>query len=153
VPSLDRRIFPLGTGAAAAASVALPAHAEAAAPSYAAAYPDMSLTHIASKLNAVAAYWEQERERIQTADVEARNRYVREKFKEMIHGYPEPTPLSPRTVAVHNRDGYRIENVLFQSRPNFWVIGSLYVPTAGQAPYPGVISPRGHYPLSRMEPE
>lgn len=82
-----------------------------------------------------------------------RNRYVREKFKEMIHGYPERTPLSPQTVAVHNRDGYRVENVMFQSLPNFWVTGNLHLPTEGKAPFPGVISPCGHYPLARMDPE
>jgi cephalosporin-C deacetylase-like acetyl esterase len=71
----------------------------------------------------------------------------------MIHGYPERSPLAPRTIATHDRDGYRIENVMFQSRPNFWVTASLYTPTGGQAPYPGVISPCGHYPLARMEPE
>jgi cephalosporin-C deacetylase-like acetyl esterase len=114
----------------------------------------MLLTHVASRLNASAASWDQQRERIRTAgDVEVRNRYVREKFKEMIHGYPERTPLSPQTVAVHNRDGYRVENVMFQSLPNFWVTGNLYVPTEGKAPFPGVISPCGHYPLARMEPQ
>jgi hypothetical protein len=65
----------------------------------------MLLAHVASRLNALAASWDQQRERIHTAaDVEMPNRYVREKFKEMIHGYPERTPLSPQTVAVHHRD-------------------------------------------------
>ena len=42
---------------------------------------------------------------------------------------------------------------MFQSRPNFWVTGNLYIPLTGGGPFPGVISPCGHYPLSRMEPE
>ncbi len=127
---------------------------QAAGESYGATYRDMLVTHVVSRLNGLAASWDQQRERIHTAaDVEARNRYVREKFTEMIHGFPERNPLSPRTVAVHQRDGYRIENVMFQSLPNFWVTGNLYVPMSGNAPYPGVISPCGHYPLARMEPE
>jgi cephalosporin-C deacetylase-like acetyl esterase len=118
------------------------------------AFPDMLLAHVAAKLNALAAAWDQRREQIHSAaDVEARNRYVREKFKEMIHGYPERTPLAPRTVAFHDRDGYRIENVMFQSRPNFWVTASLYIPANQKTPCPAVISPCGHYPLARMEPE
>jgi cephalosporin-C deacetylase-like acetyl esterase len=151
VPGVSRRTFLLSAGAA---SVSFPSHARAATQSYRAAYPDMLLTHVASRLNAAAASWDQQRERILTAvDVEARNRYVREKFKEMVHGYPERTPLTPQITAVHNRDGYRIENVMFQSLPNLWVTGNLYVPTGGQAPLPAVISPCGHYPLARMDPE
>jgi cephalosporin-C deacetylase-like acetyl esterase len=112
----------------------------------------MLLKHVAAKLNAFASFWNQQRERIRIAeDIEKRNRYVRAKFKEMIHGYPERTPLTPKTTTVHERDGYRIENVMFQSRPDFWVTGNLYIPTKGAGPYPGVISPCGHYSLSRME--
>src|SRR5450432_2935505 len=110
---MDRRTFLISTGAAAVASTALSSHAQAAQESYAAIYPDMLLTQVASKLNALAASWDQQRERIHTAaDLNLRNRYVREKFKDTIHGYPERAPLSPRTVAVHNRDGYRVENVM-----------------------------------------
>jgi cephalosporin-C deacetylase-like acetyl esterase len=150
--TLKRRTFLLGTGAATAAAAL--STAATAGSSYAASYPDMLLTHVAARLNALAASWDKQRERIRTAaEVEARNRYVREKFKEMIHGYPERTPLVPRTVAVHMRDGYRVENVIFQSRPDFWVTGNLYIPSGGQSPYPAVISPCGHYPLARMEPQ
>ena len=56
-------------------------------------------------------------------------------------------------VGTHQRDGYRVENVMFQSRPNFWVTGNPYVPLKGTAPFLGVISPCSHYPLSRMKPE
>jgi cephalosporin-C deacetylase-like acetyl esterase len=41
---------------------------------------------------------------------------------------------------------------MFESRPNFWVTGNLYVPS-GKGPFPGVISPCGHYQLGRMDPE
>ncbi|PYV33480.1 MAG: hypothetical protein DMG22_09890 [Acidobacteria bacterium] len=50
------------------------------------------------------------------------------------------------------RDGYRIENVRFQSRPNFWVTGNLYVPATGVGPFPGIISPCGHYSEARIYP-
>src|SRR5207247_10478526 len=66
---------------------------------------------------------------------------------EMIHGLPERTPLNPVIVRVLEREGYRIESLMFESRPNFWVTASLYVP-AGSGPFPGIISPCGHYPRS-----
>ena len=139
---------------AAAGLAALDARGGATAPGYAEQHPDMLVAYMARKLNALAAKWDVERDRIRTpAEIETRNRYVREKFRAMIHGYPDRTPLSPVVVASHRRDGYRVENVMFQSRPNFWVTGNLYIPATGTPPYPGVISPCGHYPLARMEPE
>ena len=150
---MDRRSFLL-SATAAGSSLALPAQAQVGGQSYASEYPDMLVTHVASRLNALAATWDRERARLHSAeDVEKRNRFVRETFKQMIHGYPERTPLSPQIKATHQRDGYRIENVIFQSLPDFWVTGNLYLPTTGEAPYPGVISPCGHYPLARMEPD
>jgi len=151
--NLDRRKFLTATGAAAMAPFFSPRIA-GAAPAQAVSHPDMLLAHVTGKLNALAAQWDAERGRIHTkAEVEARNLYVRAKTREMIQGYPERTPLLHRIVAVHEYDGYRVENVMFQSRPDFWVTGNLYVPATGQGPYPGVISPCGHYPLSRMEPQ
>jgi cephalosporin-C deacetylase-like acetyl esterase len=153
--NLNRRSFMLSSAAAAlASSLNLTRLSSAEEQSYSAAYPDMLLGYLASKLNALAATWQVERDRIQTAEqIEKRNQYVRDKFREMIHGYPERAPLSAKISAVHKRDGYRIENVMFQSRPDFWVTGNLYLPTERKAPYPGVISPCGHYPLARMYPD
>jgi cephalosporin-C deacetylase-like acetyl esterase len=125
----------------------------AATPSYAEQFPDMLLSYLARQLNALAERWDQERGNITTsAELEARNRFVREKFRQMIHGLPERNPLDPVVVAVQQRSGYRIESVMFQSRPDFWVTGNLYLP-AGPGPFPAIISPCGHYPLARMEPE
>jgi cephalosporin-C deacetylase-like acetyl esterase len=116
--------------------------------------PDMLVSHLAGRLNAVAASWEQKRARIRTAaDIESRNAFVREKVLQMLQGFPERNPLNPVTVKRIEREGYRIENVVFQSRPDFWVTGNLYVPTAVGGPFPGIISPCGHYPLARMIPQ
>ncbi len=113
--------------------------------------PDMLAQYFAERLNELAARWDRERENIRTpADLEARNRFVREKAIEMIHGLPERNPLDPVTVRTLDRDGYRIEVLRFQSRPNFWVTASLYVPTTGSGPFPGIISPCGHSANGRI---
>ena len=150
----NRREFITQAGAL-ASGLALPPPGSLAAsvPSYAEEYPDMLLAYLAKPLNALAERWDQERSKITTAaQLEARNRFVRERFREMVHGFAERTPLNPVVITANQRAGYRVENVMFQSRPDFWVTGNLYVPQ-GQGPFPGIISPCGHYPLARMEPE
>jgi dienelactone hydrolase/pimeloyl-ACP methyl ester carboxylesterase len=77
------------------------------------------------------------------ADIEKRQQELRAKFIESIGGFPEKTPLNPRVVGTEKRDGYRIEKVIFESRPNHHVTATLYLPE-GKPPYPGVINPIGH---------
>ncbi len=121
--------------------------------SYAHDYPDMLFSWLAQRLNALADEWDSKREVLNTpADIEARNRFVREKFLGMIHGFPQRSPLNARVIRSAESDGCRIENLMFESRPDFWVTGNLYLP-AGRGPFPGIISPCGHYPLARMQPD
>jgi cephalosporin-C deacetylase-like acetyl esterase len=122
--------------------------------SYAAEMPDMLESYVARKLNHFAAIWDKKRDILQSArDVEARNAFVREKFLLMLGRFPEKSTLQATTVKVTEKAGYKVENVMFCSRPDFWVTGNLYVPTSGSGPFAGIISPCGHYPLARMTPQ
>jgi dienelactone hydrolase len=56
---------------------------------------------------------------------------------------PERAPLYPRVVGTLMCDGYRVEKVIFESRPNHHVTANLYLPEAA-APFPGVLLPCGH---------
>jgi len=69
---------------------------------------------------------------------------VREKIRRCFGPYPEKTPLNARVTRTHQRDGYTIENVIFESRPAFPVTANLYVPTGRTGPLPGVIGTCGH---------
>ena len=68
----------------------------------------------------------------------------------MIHamgGFPsERCPLNARTVAVRKRDGYTVENVLFESWPGVHVSANLYLPDATRfpPPHPCVLISCGH---------
>ena len=121
--------------------------------SYDTELPDMLLSDIAKKTNSLATQWDQVRSRIRTpGELEDRNRFVREKIVAMLGGFPERNPLGAVIVRVSEREGYRIENVMFQSRPDFWVTGNLYVPTRSGGPFPGIVSPCGHYSSARIYP-
>lgn len=78
------------------------------------------------------------------ADAERYITNVRERFQLAFGPFPEKTPLNARVTAVHERDGYRIENVIFESRPGFLVTANLYVPTNRGRPLPGVVGCCGH---------
>lgn len=148
----NRRDFIAQAAAAAAVGAFSPGRVIGRESSYGEQWPDMLLAHLSAKLNALAARWDEERGRIRTSeDVERRNRFVREKFREMLGPFPERTPLNPRVMGVLHRDGYRLEKVMFESRPGFWVTASLCVPASPGGPFPAVLSPCGHYDLGRME--
>src|SRR5438046_3188706 len=50
----------------------------------------------------------------------------------------KPCPLEPRVIGTLKRPGYRIEKLVFQSRPDVWVTGSLYVPDPVKDKLPAV---------------
>jgi dienelactone hydrolase len=57
---------------------------------------------------------------------------------------PERTPLNARTIGSFERSGYRVEKVIYESRPRFFIPSNLYVPTNGKPPFPGVLFQLGH---------
>lgn len=61
-------------------------------------------------------------------------------------GFPERCALNARTTAMGKVDGYRWENVLFESWPGVHVTGNLYLPdeVRHKPPYPAVILSCGH---------
>ena len=92
--------------------------------------------------------------RISTAaDVAKRKSYIRECMLSALGGLPERTPLNARVVGVLDRDGYRVEKVIFESQPHFYVTGNLYVPKSGQPPYPAVLFPLGHERGGKPNPD
>jgi len=77
-------------------------------------------------------------------EIGARQRFVREKILQAIGGLPERTPLNAKVTGTLKRNGYRIEKIIFESQPAFYVTANLYLPETGRAPYPGILMPLGH---------
>ena len=57
---------------------------------------------------------------------------------------PRGGPLNARVVSTHERPGYRLENVLFESLPGWEVNASVYLPAYASGPFPVVVVPVGH---------
>lgn len=88
---------------------------------------------------------DQQRAALRTkADAEAYVREARRRIKQCFGPFPEKTPLNARVTGVLERDGYRIEKVIFDSRPGFPVTANLYVPTGRDGRMPAVVGTCGH---------
>ena len=97
---------------------------------------DRARQHFDARRQAIAALKTPE-------DIGRRQRALRAFFRESLGDLPARTPLYPRVVGTLDRDGYRVEKVIFESRPNHHVTANLYAPD-GQGPFPGVLLPCGH---------
>jgi len=93
--------------------------------------------HFDARKKAVAA--------LKTPDeIYKRQRDLKAKFIDAIGGFPETkTPLNAKVVGTLKGDGFRVEKVIYESRPNHHVTANLYLPD-GKGPFPGVLVPCGH---------
>lgn len=58
---------------------------------------------------------------------------------------PEKGPMNPIMGEVREYDGYKVQNVAFESLPGVFVTGSLYMPAESDGKAPGILSPHGHW--------
>lgn len=80
-------------------------------------------------------------------DYLARRAQIRKQFLYILGLDPMPprTPLEARVTGKFERDGYRVEKIVFQSLPGLYVTGNLYVPD-GARRQPAVLYLCGHSP-------
>lgn len=76
-------------------------------------------------------------------DLARRQRELKGQFLRRLGDLPEKTPLDARVVGVEARDGYRLERVIYESRPGHHVTALFYLPD-GPPPFPAVLMPCGH---------
>ena len=71
--------------------------------------------------------------------------WARRTFAQLIGALPaERTPLNVRTVGAFERERYRVEKLVYESRPGMMIPANLYLPKSATAPYPGVLFQMGH---------
>ncbi len=85
------------------------------------------------------------------AQAEALVRDVRRRVRRCFGTFPERNPPRSRVTGILERDGYRVEKVMFDSRPNFPVTANLYLPTGVTGRVPGVIGACGHSAAGKTE--
>ena len=76
---------------------------------------------------------------------------LRRAFKQVFGPMPRRTALNARITGGFEREDYRVEHVLFESRPGFAVTGNLYIPTNRTLPAPCVLGTCGHSANGKAE--
>lgn len=78
------------------------------------------------------------------ADIRRWQLKQRRNLGELLGPFPERTPLRCKTTGVMERGRVRIEKLIFESRPRYYVTANLYVPLDVPLPAPGVVVTCGH---------
>ncbi len=108
-------------------------------------YPHMVQEYFVRQVGAVERKANQRRAALRSrAHAEAYVKDVRNRIQQCFGPWPATTPLNPRITGVVERDTYRIEKLIFESRPNFLVTANLYIPKGRPFPLPGVVGACGH---------
>ncbi|MCD6360783.1 MAG: prolyl oligopeptidase family serine peptidase, partial [Armatimonadetes bacterium] len=108
-------------------------------------FPQVMQEYLVSRVRQVNA---ENRERVLALrtkkDALAYQDRLRRNMRKVFGRHPRRTPLNPRITGVVERDDYRIEKVIFESRPGLPVTGNLYIPNGRTEPGPAVLGVCGH---------
>lgn len=88
-------------------------------------------------------------EKIQTRQQwQQRQKQQKEVIWDAIGRFPEKTPLNARITGVVRKDGFRIENLIYESLPGYYVTASLFIPDKIKQPAPAILFCSGHSALA-----
>ena len=80
-----------------------------------------------------------------TSAAQARQKEARARILSLIGGLPEYRgPLNARVTRTNRRDGFTIDNVIFESLPGYFVTANLYRPEAAGR-HPAILMSMGHW--------
>ena len=57
-----------------------------------------------------------------------RQQWTRETLLDIIGPFPEKTPLNPKITRIVEKDSFRIEHIIYESQPGFYVTSSMFIP-------------------------
>ncbi|HZH71568.1 MAG TPA: alpha/beta hydrolase family protein, partial [Mariniphaga sp.] len=75
---------------------------------------------------------------------EQRQKEMRQIMWKVLGPLPDKTPLNPQITGKVQKDGFSIENIIYESLPGFYVTASLFLPDNLQKPNPAILFCSGH---------
>jgi dienelactone hydrolase len=73
---------------------------------------------------------------------------VRKKLIDIIGPFPEKTPLNLKVSGIIHREGYRVEKLIYESQPGYYVTSALFIPENLRGRAPAILNPIGHSTMS-----
>lgn len=75
----------------------------------------------------------------------ARQKKVSETLLKIVGPFPVKTPLNAKITGTIQKDGYRIEKILYESIPNYFVTGCMFIPDGIKEKRPVILYVLGHW--------
>ncbi|WP_037200220.1 alpha/beta hydrolase family protein [Rhodopirellula baltica] len=105
----------------------------------------MLVQHLNGLTRECLAAREDEVSSLKTAeDWKTRQTKVRQTLDQILGPWPDRTPLNPQVTGTLQKDGYRVEKIVFESMPDFYVTGALFIPDGLEEPRPAILKVIGH---------
>lgn len=77
-------------------------------------------------------------------DWQKRQSQIRQTMYNLLGPFPEKTPLNAKITGRLEKDGYKVENMIYESLPGFYVTASLFIPNNAKYPAPAILFCSGH---------
>jgi len=103
--------------------------------------------HIAGQAYILLAQRAREIDKLSTlSDWQQRQKWIRETLLDIVGPFPEKTPLNAKITRVVDKDSFRVEHIVYESQPGFFVTSSMFIPGGlkKNSKAPAVIYCSGH---------
>ncbi|GAA4729121.1 alpha/beta hydrolase family protein [Flavisolibacter ginsenosidimutans] len=77
------------------------------------------------------------------AEWQQRQQWLKKTLHEVIGSFPEKKPLNATIVKTYEKDFYRLENIIYESQPGYYVTSTLFIPK-GAKKAPAIVYCSGH---------
>lgn len=77
-------------------------------------------------------------------DWEERQQSLRKALNDAVGPFPQKTPLHAKIVRTVTKDEYKVEHIIYESQPGFYVTSSLFIPKGLKGKAPAIIYCSGH---------
>jgi hypothetical protein len=78
------------------------------------------------------------------ADWQKRQEWLRTVLNDVIGTFPQKTPLNAKITRTIDKDDFKIEHIVYESQPGFYVTSSMFIPDGLKGKAPVVIYCSGH---------
>jgi len=105
------------------------------------------INHLMKKANDLYAIRDREISKLKTKeDWLKRQAFVKAKIYELVGPFPDKSSLNPKITGTIKKEGYRIEKIVFEAMPGYYVTGCCYVPDKIKGKVPAILNVCGHNP-------